>query len=86
MKVVNLSLVNQLMNFLSDGLGKWDFILSQVECSHNNSIYRYIGKNPFQNVYGRSLSKIIDWLKSNVNNLKSEDAKISAKYMKVTHD
>ena len=74
------------MNLLSDSLGKLDLIISQVECAHNNSINRSIGKTSFQNVDGISLSRIIDWLKLNVNTLKSEDAKICAKYMKVIYD
>jgi hypothetical protein len=74
------------MNLLSDSIGKWDLSLSHVECSYNNSINRSIGKTPFKNIYGRLLSGITDWLKLNVNTLKSEDAKICAKYMKVIYD
>jgi hypothetical protein len=35
--------------------GEWDLVLAQAEFTYNDSINRYVGKNPFQIFYGRSL-------------------------------
>lgn len=51
---------NLLRSLKRDSPRQWDIILPQAKFAYNQSIYRTIGKSPFEIIYGRNLITPLD--------------------------
>ena len=56
-EVTNRSLGNMLWSYVGKNVKQWDLILPQIEFAYNRSMYRTVGKSPFEVVYGTTT----DW-------------------------
>ena len=59
-EVVNRTLGNLLRSLIGENVKTWDLVLPQAEFAYNSSINRSTGKSPFQVVYGRSPTHVVD--------------------------
>ena len=74
-EVVNRSLRNMLRSLSGNKPGQWDLVLTQAKFAYNDPVNRYVGKSPFQIVYGISPIGIVDLVNlSNLEDRRSDEA------------
>ena len=80
-EVVNRSLGNLLRSIVGEKPKQWDLALPQAEFAYNSSVNRSTGKSPFQVVYGRNPTSVLDLVPLPLGDRISDDGEAFADHI-----
>ena len=78
---MNQSLGNLLRSIVGEKPKQWDLAFPQAKFAHNSSVNRSTGKSPFQVVYGRNPTSVLDLVPLPLGDKISDDGEAFAEHI-----